>query len=121
MKAEDVKERVESLDAQVVIFDDDLSPAQLQFVAQKFDMIVGLDNHGYNFPGLIYDLRAENPRPFDLVTPGIRMAEADTHDQRRTSTRGLFRKRRSRLTRLGSLLRLGHVRTIKDIWTARLK
>lgn len=32
------------------------------------------------------DLRAENPRPFDLVTPGIRMAEADTHDQRRTST-----------------------------------
>jgi len=32
------------------------------------------------------DLRAENPRPFLLVTPGIRMGESDTHDQRRTST-----------------------------------
>ena len=32
------------------------------------------------------DLRAENPRPFLLVTPGIRMSEEDAHDQRRTST-----------------------------------
>ena len=32
------------------------------------------------------DLRAENPQPFMLVTPGIRMGEEDTHDQRRTST-----------------------------------
>ena len=31
-------------------------------------------------------LRAENPRPFVLVTPGIRMGAGDTHDQRRTST-----------------------------------
>lgn len=32
------------------------------------------------------DLRAENPRPFLLVTPGIRMGEEDAHDQRRIST-----------------------------------
>lgn len=31
-------------------------------------------------------LRGENPPPFQLVTPGIRMGEAETHDQRRTST-----------------------------------
>lgn len=34
------------------------------------------------------DLRAENPRPFLLVTPGIRMSEESVHDQRRTSTPG---------------------------------
>jgi len=32
------------------------------------------------------DLRTENPKPFLLVTPGIRMGEEDTHDQRRTAT-----------------------------------
>jgi len=32
------------------------------------------------------DLRTENPQPFLLVTPGIRMGEEDTHDQRRTAT-----------------------------------
>ena len=32
------------------------------------------------------DLRAENPPPFFLVAPGIRMAEEDAHDQRRIST-----------------------------------
>lgn len=31
-------------------------------------------------------LRTENPQPFLLVTPGIRMGEEDTHDQRRTAT-----------------------------------
>ncbi len=34
----------------------------------------------------VADLRDENPRPFLLVTPGIRMGEEDAHDQRRTST-----------------------------------
>ena len=34
------------------------------------------------------DLRTENPRPFLLVTPGIRMSEENIHDQRRTSTPG---------------------------------
>ena len=32
------------------------------------------------------DLRAENPPPFQLVTPGIRMGDEEAHDQRRTST-----------------------------------
>jgi orotidine-5'-phosphate decarboxylase len=32
------------------------------------------------------DLRLENPRPFVLVTPGIRMSDGEAHDQRRTST-----------------------------------
>ena len=32
------------------------------------------------------DLRIENPQPFLLVTPGIRMGEDDRHDQRRIST-----------------------------------
>jgi orotidine-5'-phosphate decarboxylase len=34
----------------------------------------------------VADLRQENPRPFLLVTPGIRMAGEPTQDQRRTST-----------------------------------
>lgn len=32
------------------------------------------------------DLRLENPRPFELVTPGIRMGDGEAHDQRRTAT-----------------------------------
>ena len=32
------------------------------------------------------DLRIENPQPFLLVTPGIRMGEDESHDQRRIST-----------------------------------
>jgi orotidine-5'-phosphate decarboxylase len=36
----------------------------------------------------VADLRAENPRPFLLVTPGIRMAQDDSQDQRRTATPG---------------------------------
>ena len=32
------------------------------------------------------DLRPENPRPFLLVTPGIRMNSGEAHDQRRVST-----------------------------------
>ena len=34
----------------------------------------------------VEDLRADNPRPFLLVTPGIRMSEEREDDQRRTST-----------------------------------
>lgn len=34
----------------------------------------------------VADLRSENPRPFVLVTPGIRMTEEDSQDQRRTAT-----------------------------------
>jgi orotidine-5'-phosphate decarboxylase len=34
----------------------------------------------------VADLRQENPRPFLLVTPGIRMAGEPTQDQRRTAT-----------------------------------
>ena len=34
----------------------------------------------------VNDLRYENPPPFLLVTPGIRMRSADSHDQRRVST-----------------------------------
>lgn len=34
----------------------------------------------------VADLRAENPPPFFLVTPGIRMAGGETQDQRRTAT-----------------------------------
>ena len=34
----------------------------------------------------VASLRAENPPPFVLVTPGIRMADGDSQDQRRTST-----------------------------------
>ena len=32
------------------------------------------------------ELRPENPQPFLLVTPGIRMSSGDAHDQRRVST-----------------------------------
>lgn len=34
----------------------------------------------------VADLRAENPRPFLLVTPGIRMTGGGAQDQRRTAT-----------------------------------
>ena len=34
----------------------------------------------------VAELRDEIARPFLLVTPGIRLGEGDTHDQRRTST-----------------------------------
>jgi len=36
----------------------------------------------------VAELRTENPRPFFLVTPGIRMGDGETHDQRRTGTPG---------------------------------
>ena len=32
------------------------------------------------------DLRPDNPRPFVLVTPGIRMSTGESHDQRRVAT-----------------------------------
>ena len=34
----------------------------------------------------VADLRSENPAPFLLVTPGIRMSQDDSDDQRRTSS-----------------------------------
>ena len=36
------------------------SSAELDFIASVFDMVVGLDGHGYDFPGVIAEIRKRN-------------------------------------------------------------